>query len=179
MSAPPAPEPDVKNWTWVIDQRCEDCGYEAAQVGRAEVPELTRRLAAALAEAVEAPGAERRPRPAVWSALEYGCHARDVCVLFEQRLRLMLTEDDPQFDNWDQDETALEQRYWEQRPTAVAADLRAAANLLADSFAAVAGAQWERPGRRSDGSVFTVETFARYFLHDLVHHRWDVTGRQW
>jgi hypothetical protein len=179
MSAPPTPEPDLKNWTWVIQERCPDCGFDAQQVARADVPGLTRQLAAALAGAVETPGAERRPRPAVWSPLEYGCHARDVCVLFEQRLRLMLTEEDPQFANWDQDETAVEQRYWEQRPPAVAAALRAAADDLADSFATVSGAQWERPGRRSDGSVFTVDTFARYFLHDLVHHRWDVTGQQW
>jgi hypothetical protein len=179
MSAPATPEPDLKDWTWVTHEPCPDCGFDPHGVARSDVPELTRELAAALAEAVEAPGAGRRPQPAVWSPLEYGCHARDVCVLFDQRLRLMLTEDDPQFANWDQDETALEQRYWEQRPTAVAADLRTAADVVADSFAAVAGAQWERPGRRSDGSVFTIDTFARYFLHDLVHHRWDVTGRQW
>jgi uncharacterized protein YfaQ (DUF2300 family) len=28
-----------------------------------------------------------------------------------------------------------------------------------------------------DGANFTVTTFARYFVHDPVHHRWDVTGR--
>ena len=33
---------------------------------------------------------------------------------------------------------------------------------------------WDRPGRRSNGSVFTVDTLGRYHLHDLVHHRWDV-----
>jgi hypothetical protein len=27
--------------------------------------------------------------------------------------------------------------------------------------------------------LFTVDTFARYFLHDLAHHAWDVTGRRW
>ena len=31
-----------------------------------------------------------RPRPGVWSALEYGCHVRDVHVLFAERVRLML-----------------------------------------------------------------------------------------
>ncbi len=38
----------------------------------------------------------------------------------------------------------------------------------------VRGDQWERPGRRSDGASFTVETFARYMIHDPVHHLWDV-----
>jgi len=41
---------------------------------------------------------------------------------------------------------------------------------------AVAGDQWARSGRRSDGASFTVETFARYFVHDPVHHLYDVTG---
>ncbi len=51
-----------------------------------------------------------RPSPVVWSPLEYACHVRDVNELFEQRLGLMLTEDDPQFANWDQDEAAIERR---------------------------------------------------------------------
>jgi hypothetical protein len=29
---------------------------------------------------------------------------------------------------------------------------------------------------RSDGATFTVETFARYFIHDPVHHFYDVAG---
>jgi hypothetical protein len=33
-----------------------------------------------------------------------------------------------------------------------------------------------RPGRRSDGATFTAETFARYFIHDPIHHLHDVTA---
>ena len=40
------------------------------------------------------------------------------------------------------------------------------------------GGQWQRTGRRSDGASFTVETFARYFIHDPVHHLYDVTGQR-
>jgi hypothetical protein len=179
VTPPIAPQPDVKDWTWVIEQRCPDCGFDAALVGRAEVPDRTRRLAATIADALADPAAATRPEPATWSALEYGAHVRDVCVLFDQRLELMLTEDDPQFANWDQDETALAQRYWAQDPAVVAHELRAAADAIADRFAAVSGAQWGRPGRRSNGSVFTVDTFARYFLHDLAHHAWDITSTRW
>ena len=49
----------------------------------------------------------------------------------------------------------------------------------AGRFGAVRGAEWDRPGRRGDGAVFTVETFARYFVHDPVHHLYDVTGRRY
>ena len=36
--------------------------------------------------------------------------------------------------------------------------------------------EWQRPGRRSNGSAFTVDTLARYLLHDVVHHVHDVAG---
>jgi hypothetical protein len=88
----------------------------------------------------------------------------------------MLTEDDPLFANWDQDVTAVENRYWQQPPEVVAAELAEAADAIAVAFAQVRGEQWQRPGRRSNGSTFTVESFARYFLHDLAHHAWDVTN---
>jgi hypothetical protein len=175
-TTPPVPEPDGKDWTWVIQEQCPACGFDAPTVQRAEVPALTRRFAATIAEALGRPGAATRPKPAVWSPLEYGCHVRDVCVLFGQRLQLMLRQDDPLFANWDQDETALERRYWEQRPAAVAAELTAAADTVAAGFAAVRPDQWDRPGRRSNGSVFTVDTFARYFLHDLAHHAADIAA---
>jgi len=113
-----------------------------------------------------------------WSPAEYGCHVRDVFRLFDQRLELMLSADDPLFPNWDQDDTAVADRYGEQDPAEVAAALEQAARVIAASFAAVTGSQWQRTGRRSDGARFTVETFARYFVHDPVHHLYDVTGRR-
>ncbi|MDT4974192.1 MAG: hypothetical protein QOG22_4335 [Pseudonocardiales bacterium] len=106
--------------------------------------------------------------------MEYGCHVRDVCLLFDQRLQLMLAEDDPLWANWDQDETALESQYWTQDPAAVAQELAVAAVQIASSFADVKDDQWQRPGRRSNGSVFTVDTLGRYFVHDLVHHVYDL-----
>ena len=57
----------------------------------------------------------------------------------------------------------------------VAGELVAAADVLAGHFAALSGPQWLRPGRRSDGASFTVETFGRYFIHDPIHHLHDVT----
>ena len=34
--------------------------------------------------------------------------------------------------------------------------------------------EWQRPGRRSDGAEFTIDSLARYLLHDVVHHLHDV-----
>ena len=52
-----------------------------------------------------------RPTPDIWSALEYACHVRDVFKLYDLRLHLMLDRDAPKFANWNQDVTAVEQRY--------------------------------------------------------------------
>lgn len=176
MSSPLVPPPDDKDWTWVLHEPCPECGFDARAVRPADVPDLTRRYAAVVRTAAVGPDGDARPAPATWSPLEYGCHVRDVCELFDQRLHLMLDEDDPLFANWDQDETALAKRYWEQDPQELAADLSANAERIATSFAGVRADQWDRPGRRSNGSTFTVDTFARYFLHDLAHHAWDTSG---
>ncbi len=86
----------------------------------------------------------------------------------------MLAEDDPTFPNWDQDATAEEDVYRSQNAARVAVELLDAAAVIADRFAAVTGDQWDRSGTRSDGSRFTVESFARYVIHDPIHHLFDV-----
>ena len=96
------------------------------------------------------------------------------CGIFDDRLALLLDEDDPLFANWDQDATALADRYDLQDPRVVADELVDAAEVVAARFDAVGDDQWERPGRRSNGSVFTVRTLGQYFLHDVVHHLHDV-----
>ncbi len=168
--------PDSKDWTWVLRRPCPECGLDTRSFAVAELPEMIRLNAAAWPGVLGVPDAARRPRPDTWSPLEYGCHVRDVFRLYDYRLGLMLTDDDPLFPNWDQDETAVADRYGSQDPASVARELGAAADALASRFAGVRDDQWARPGRRSDGAAFTVETFGRYFIHDPVHHLYDVTG---
>jgi hypothetical protein len=171
--------PDTKDWTWVLSRRCPECGFDAASFAREELPELTRANAAAWTRVLAAPGVRQRPAPEVWSPLEYACHVRDVLLRFTERVELMLSHDGPQFPNWDQDATAVQDRYAEQEPGLVTVDLGIAAVTLAAVFEAVSEDGWERTGSRSDGAVFTVESLGRYFLHDVVHHVHDVTGAGW
>ena len=99
---------------------------------------------------------------------------RDVFRLFDQRLALMLGEDGPRFANWDQDVTAVEDRYDLQDPAVVADELAAAATAIASRFEQVRTISGQRTGVRSDGAEFTVDSFARYFIHDPLHHLDDV-----
>ncbi len=167
-------EPDDKDWTWVLERRCPECGFVAADFPRDDVGTMVRANAAAWPKVLARADVAVRPDDQTWSPLEYACHVRDVFRIYDGRLERMLTEDDPLYPNWDQDATAVEDRYNEQDPRTVAAELTEAAAMLAERFDTVRGEQWERTGRRSDGKHFTVETFARYMIHDPVHHLHDV-----
>lgn len=170
--------PESKDWTWVLEKKCDDCGLDTSTVDPREVAQRLREVAERFVDVLGGTDVRNRPSPTVWSPLEYSCHVRDVFRIFDGRLQRMLTEDDPLFANWDQDATAVEERYDEQNPAQVAAELSAAAETIATSFESVGDDQWERPGRRSDGAHFTITSFARYLLHDPIHHRWDVTGER-
>jgi hypothetical protein len=171
---PTAPEPDDKDWTWVLERPCPQCGFDPAAL---EVQDLPQRIVEALGPwpaVLAGPDATRRPEPGVWSPLEYACHVRDVLHLFTERSRLMLERDDPTFANWDQDAAAQQERYWEQDPGQVLAEIQVAGEAAAAAFGRVAPDQWSRRGTRSNGSTFTVASLGRYFVHDLAHHAWDV-----
>ncbi|MFF0542057.1 DinB family protein [Nocardia thailandica] len=171
--------PDTKDWTWVLEQTCPACGFDAPSTDYAAVPDLAAAAAARIGAALARADARVRPDESTWSVLEYGAHVRDVCRIFDTRLALVLAGDGvavPRFANWDQDATAVAERYGEQDPARVAAELDAAAAAVCAAFAAVAPDRRALRGARSDGALFTVDSLARYFLHDLVHHVHDVRG---
>ncbi|NMM15864.1 MAG: DinB family protein [Cellulomonas sp.] len=173
--APPEIEPDTKDWTWVLDERCPECGFAALDVAaNVAIAATVRTLAPRWVGVLSRSDARERPEPSVWSVLEYGAHVRDVHLVFGARLVSMLEHDDPLFENWDQDAAAVADRYDLQSPAVVASELADVSDALADAFDGVEGEEWDRPGRRSNGSVFTVSTLGLYFLHDVIHHLHDV-----
>ncbi|WP_280356264.1 DinB family protein [Nocardia otitidiscaviarum] len=185
--------PDTKDWTWVLERACADCGFDPAATPYEAVPGLVRESAVRFAAALERPDVRVRPDESTWSTLEYAAHVRDVCRIMTHRLGITLaaaavpgpvisgydpsvTVDAgvPMFANWDQDITAEADDYAAQSPAAVAAELGAAAESAARAYESVPADQRARVARRSNGSQFTVDTLGRYFLHDLVHHVHDV-----
>ncbi|MGH9133654.1 MAG: DinB family protein [Ilumatobacteraceae bacterium] len=166
--------PDYKSWTWVLERPCPECGFDASAVELGRAATTIRSMNDAWDNVLRRADVRDRPTPSVWSPLEYACHVRDVYRVFDGRLSRMLAEEHPKFANWDQNASAVDDRYGEQHPATVATDLVAAAHTLADRYDTVAAGQWGRTSERSDGSVFTVDSFTRYLLHDPIHHLWDV-----
>ena len=168
--------PDDKDWTWVLREPCPACGFDASTCAPDAVADLIRTNAAdwqrLLDEGAIAAG---RPRADRWSTHEYACYVRDVYRRYDERMALMLDLDDPLFPNWDQDASAIDEAYDSQDPTVVVADLVANAGLIAARLDGLTSDQWDRPGRRSDGASFTLDTLSRYLVHDPIHHIWDVT----
>jgi uncharacterized damage-inducible protein DinB len=168
--------PDTKDWTWVLDRPCAECGFDSGDYSREDVSSNIRANLAEWQHQLKRDDVKIRPSATQWSVLEYGCHVRDVYRVFLERITLMRTEDDPRFANWDQDQTAIDDDYAAQDPAEVAAELCVAAETLAQLLDAVQGEEWARRGTRSNGSQFTIESISIYMLHDSLHHLWDVTS---
>ena len=166
--------PDTKDWTWVLERPCPECGYDASTVGVADLPRRIRANAVVWLALMGDPEVAVRPAPGVWSPLEYACHVHDVHQVFHERLTAMMTEHEPEFPNWDQDATAVERRYDQQVPAIVGPTLVASAYAVGDVYASVPDDDWGRKGVRSDGSVFNIASLGRYHLHDIEHHLHDV-----
>lgn len=172
-SAPATPTPDDRDWLVVLDNGCDECGWQ---------PHPPEDSIARLRDAVPAwrsvlarEDAAQRPAETTWSPLEYACHVRDVITVWEVRTTAMLTETNPVFANFDGDETALEKQYWTEDPTAVAEAFTDAATKTAAVLESLSQGQWERPGRRGDGAPFTIASLALYFSHELTHHLQDAS----
>ena len=163
---------------------CEECGFEYEALAPADAPtalrELGRRYRAPLTRFLpgEDPGAivAARPAPEVWSALEYACHLRDVLDVQRQRLALALAEDCPTMTLMGRDERAVVDRYNEQDPATVAAELAANGEALAADVEALTPDQLDRtmiynyPERQER----TVLWLIRHTAHEGHHHLLDV-----
>jgi hypothetical protein len=167
-------EPDSKDWTWVLDEPCTECGFDANAL---DARAVAGRLRAAIPRWIAVllrPDARTRPDASTWSPAEYACHVRDVLAVFRDRVELMLDADDPEFANWDQDEAARADEYAAQVPVRVGPVLRARGLRMAQLLESVPSDAWSRTGRRSNGSTFTIETLVLYLWHDITHHLHDI-----
>lgn len=169
QTAPPPGAADSRDWTFVLTERCSECGFDPG-FDSTRTGALVRAAVPFWFEVLRRSDATKRPQPTTWSALEYACHVRDIQRVFAGRLRDMLTVADARFADWDGEKAAIEGRYWAADPDRVAAELAESAEEIAGLWDSVADDDWNRTGARGDGKVFTVAGFARYFLHEVQHH---------
>src|SRR6267378_6727958 len=126
--------------------RCDECGFtydldQASAAGTAIVTDASE-LAALLSDG--AADVRTRRDPATWSALEYGCHVRDVLIVQRERVLAARRMDRPSFDPMGRDERVEHDGYAEQDPLDVARQLRDAAHLFANDLARLDPTEWDR-----------------------------------
>ncbi len=161
----------------VQHQACPGCGHDASAIPTADLaPALTevgRRWREFIGAVTDYPGGVdalgARPASEVWSALEYGCHVRDVLSLFARRVELSLLTHRPAHPSWDHEQAANDDYYLAQDPAAVADDLEHAAVELAGLVQPLRSAAWQRPST-SAGVEFTVAGLVRFAWHEAAHH---------
>ena len=158
--------------------RCSQCGFEYDLAdARSAAPAIVAgvaRLATILRHSSS--DLRSRPRPEVWSPLEYGCHVRDVLLVQRERVLWARRVDLPTFEPMGRDERVEHDGYRQQDPDAVARQMTDAATMFANVLSRLEDADFERgvmysyptPTQRS------LRWVALHTVHEVRHHLLDV-----
>jgi hypothetical protein len=105
-----------------------------------------------------------------WTPLEVLCHVRDFDVIFQDRVRLMLAEDNPSLTPYDHVAMAEEKDYNNQDITQVLADLNRTRIEFAELFISLTDEQWERGGIHAEaGAITLTDSLIQVGHHDNDH----------
>ena len=165
-------------WFALVDSgvRCAGCGLVIGELPAralgAQVRDEVHSFGELLAEADD-DAVRRRPGPTTWSALEYGVHTRDLLTVFAERVIRTLAEHDPLLGWWDHEAAITDGMANESDVPAVVDDMGRNAAKLSEALRLVTDDDWDRPATRRSGERFTIESMARFALHEVVHHRGD------
>jgi hypothetical protein len=116
----------------------------------------------------------QRPSPAVWSALEYAAHVRDVIAFYADRIDRVLNEERPQMTAVDFSSMPERRGYLDDDPLGVLDAITGSATSIANKLRSLTPEQWTRIGIGTDGDQRTTLVLARRLAHDGHHHLLDL-----
>jgi hypothetical protein len=166
-----------RDWTIVLREPCSECGADVRTIPATELATQLHDSIETWVDILTGPNAKPtvltiRPAPTTWSAVEYASHVADVMDVMQQRIFMMISEDDPTFASFDPDVAAAS--YATNSPEHAAALLTGASNRLGEVFDSMAPHLWGKTGKRGDGAAFNVLSLSQYMMHDNLHHLFDV-----
>lgn len=115
-----------------------------------------------------------RPRPEVWSPVEYACHVRDVLLTFAVRVHRGVVEDRPRLEPMYADWRAERFDYRATRLDVLLPELATAAEGFVAEVRSAPDDAWDRVVVRRTEEVRTVRWLVRQAAHECVHHLADV-----
>lgn len=159
---------------------CGRCQSSADAVSAVDLPaalvDIGRRWTEFLSTVADHPGGmdslHQRPRLDRWSAMEYGCHVRDLTAATARNLELVLLVDCPPLQPIDATTMLVTGSYHAQDPHAVTQDLRYAVQELAGLIQRHSEAALCRVGAEA-GRFRSGLVLCRWLLHELRHHLVD------
>jgi hypothetical protein len=160
-------------------ERCGGCSFVYREAEASDAAQQVRLLSSAVADRlVKSPIGDvgRQVRPLSWSALEYGCHLRDVLLVQRERVLLARRVDHPTPAPMGRDERADHDGYRSQDVADVARQLIEAGRLFAhvldllddDGWTRTLVYNWPEPADRS------LRWVAVHTVHELVHPQRDI-----
>ena len=140
---------------------------------REELVAHLRRLPDRIAKIIEGNSAEHLRRAGVggeWGAVEHLAHLLDFDQVSLERVERILSEDEPEIEEFDTDVRAIELNYHAQDPFATLDKLRAARMRLVDRLAALPDEAWQRTAMHPEfGRITLEELVQRIDAHDAEH----------
>jgi len=111
-----------------------------------------------------------RPSPREWSIKEVCCHLRDFSEIGGERVRHMLSEDDPFLASPDQEAMARERDYQSESMPLVLTALRAFSGGLAYLLENLGEEEWQRRGRHEEWGAISVAQLAQLHADHASEH---------
>ena len=122
-----------------------------------------------LVREVPAERLKQRPKPEKWSAHEHACHIATTHRLFFERLDRMLAQDDPVIKAYEPGDEAPDMLKRMDLDASLLQWARERGELV-ERLRTLTPAQWERAGRHSEYSPYSVFIMFRHLaLHDMLH----------
>ena len=157
---------------------CVECGFtydiNRAVAAGVNVQEFAAEVSAILRD--DNIDVRARPRPEVWSPLEYGCHLRDVLQVQRERVLMARRVNGASCTPMGREERVEHDGYNEQDPTAVARQLTDAATLFANVLARLSADDWDRTVvyNYPETHERSLRWLAVHTVHDVQHHLTDI-----
>jgi hypothetical protein len=140
---------------------------------RQEIADALRALPSQIEELVQGLSEDAlRWRPALseWSIKEICCHLRDSFEIDGERIRHMLSEEEPFLPAYDQEALARERDYQSESMPLVLTALRAFSGGLAYLLENLGEEDWQRRGRHEERGPISVDRYAQLLAdHASVH----------